>query len=302
MDFFQLPSLAMLRCFEAAAKHQSFTAAAEELRLTQGAISRHVKELEEQVGAALFTREGRGVRLTDAGNELARNLIKDLERLRRTIGQAIARGNAAQVLSIAVLPTFGARWLLPRLTVFKALHSELEFVVHSRSEPFDLVENGIDLAIHFGGPDWPGTRLTKLCGEDLVVVAAPQLIERFSLTDLSDTFAMPLLHLSSRPMLWESFRQSIPGVQSPARQGSYFDQFSLIIAAASAGLGAAILPTYLIETELAAGILVHIENVPDPAGRKYYIATPAGVNKPLVNQFTTWIRQQVNQQIPGFTP
>ncbi|OXT02815.1 transcriptional regulator [Notoacmeibacter marinus] len=290
-----LPSLATLRCFDAAARHQSFTAAAEELGLTQGAVSRHVKELEEQIGAALFRREGRGVRLTDAGRSLAGRLYLDLERLRHTIGNAVAAGSSREILSIAVLPTFGARWLIPRLKHFRAERSDLELVVHSRSEPFDLEESRIDLAIHFGTDDWPGMQLTPLCQEELVAVAAPDLVRRFELHEPARLFDVPLLHLTSRPMLWEAFRQTLKGTTGSGRTGSYFDQFSLIIAAASAGLGAAILPIYLIEEELAAGALVELTSVPDAYGRSYYIATPAGLNKPLTMQFTNWLRRQVGQ-------
>lgn len=292
-----LPSLAVLRCFEAAAKHQSFTAAAEELGLTQGAISRHVKELEEQVGAALFRREGRGVRLTDAGQNLARDLFDDLERLRRTMSHAVAAGSSTQLLSIAVLPTFGSRWLMPRLPDFKKGREDLELVVYSRTEPFDLAESGIDLAIHFGGDDWPGAQLTPLCPEGLVAVASPEMIEMFDVRGPEDIFRMPLLHISSRPLLWEKFRQTMPGLETPARKGSYFDQFSLVIAAAVAGLGAAILPTYLIEDEIKSGALLQIAAVPDFFGRSYFIATAAGANKPLAQQFSNWIRKQVRR--PG---
>ncbi|MBO6727764.1 MAG: LysR family transcriptional regulator [Rhizobiaceae bacterium] len=294
-----LPSLAVLRCFEAAAKYQSFTAAAEELNLTQGAVSRHVKELEGRVGAALFRREGRGVRLTDAGRDLAGNLNLDLERLRRTIDNAVAAGSARELLTIAVLPTFGARWLLPRISDFKAGRDDLEFVVHSRSAPFDLVESGIDLAIHFGADDWPGAQLTPLCEEELLAVVSPDLAKRAGLRQPADLFEVPQLHLASRPMLWETFRQSL-GIDGPtARKGSYFDQFSLIIAAAIAGLGAAILPAYLLEEELASGSLVEIAQVPDVLGRSYYIATPAGVSRPITAQFSAWMRAQIRRRGRG---
>ncbi len=292
-----LPSLAVLRCFEAAAKHESFTAAAEELALTQGAVSRHVKELEDQVGAPLFRREGRGVRLTDAGRNLAKELFDDLDRLRRTISHAVAAGSTTQLLSIAVLPTFGSRWLMPRLPDFKESREELELFVYSRSDPFDLSEAGIDLAIHTGEKEWPGAQLTPLCPEGLVAVAAPQLVSRFGDAP-RDLFQMPLLHMSSRPLLWESFRQTLPGVDAPARKGSYFDQFALIIAAAVAGLGAAILPTYLIENELQSGALIQMSVLPAPFGRNYYIATPAGMTKPLAAQFTTWLKKQVSRPVP----
>ncbi len=291
-----LPSLAVLRCFEAAAKYESFTAAAEELSLTQGAVSRHMKELEDQIGAALFRREGRGVRLTDAGRNLARELFDDLERLRRTISHAVAAGGATKLLSIAVLPTFGSRWLMPRLPDFKSTREDMELFVYSRSDPFDLSEAGIDLAIHTGGEEWPGAQLMPLCPEGLVAVAAPQLVNKFGDTP-RDLFNMPLLHMSSRPLLWENFRQTLAGVDMPARKGSYFDQFALVIAAAVAGMGAAILPTYLIENELQSGTLHQISVLPDSFGRNYYIATPAGHTKPLATQFATWLRKQVSRPI-----
>ncbi len=292
-----LPSLAVLRCFEAAAKYESFTAAAEQLALTQGAVSRHIKELEEQVGAPLFRREGRGVRLTDAGRNLANELFDDLARLRRTISHAVAAGSSTQLLTIAVLPTFGSRWLMPRLPGFKIGRDDLELVVYSRSEPFELFDSGIDLAIHSGSDEWPGAKLTPLCPEGLVAVAAPQLINKFGAKEPKDLFEMPLLHMSSRPLLWENFRQTLPGVDRPARKGSYFDQFALVISAAIAGLGAAILPTYLIETELQSGALIQVSTLPEPFGRNYYIATPVGVTKPLAAQFSAWIRKQVSRPL-----
>ncbi|MCO6188632.1 LysR substrate-binding domain-containing protein [Rhizobium sp. L1K21] len=291
-----LPSLAVLRCFEAAAKHESFTAAAEELSLTQGAVSRHIRELEDQIGAALFRREGRGVRLTDAGRTFARELFDDLERLRRTISHAVAAGSTTKLLSIAVLPTFGSRWLMPRLPEFKNVRDDLELFVYSRSEPFDLSAAGIDLAIHTGGEEWPGAQLTPLCPEGLVAVAAPQLVHKFGDTP-RDLFNMPLLHMSSRPLLWENFRQTLAGVDVPARKGSYFDQFALVIAAAIAGMGAAILPTYLIESEIQSGTLRQISVLPDSFGRNYYIATPAGQTKPLATQFANWLKKQVSRPL-----
>ncbi|WP_343072347.1 LysR substrate-binding domain-containing protein [Roseibium litorale] len=289
-----LPSLAILRCFEAAARHQSFTAAAEDLSLTQGAVSRHVRELEDHVGAALFRREGRGVRLTEAGRVLAENLAGDLERLRRTISHAVAAGETRQALSIATLPTFGTRWLVPRLRSLRALSPDVELVLYSRGEPFDLAGSGIDAAIHFGSADWPGAQLTPLCPEGLVAVAAPSLAEEYGLKGPADLLAMPLLHISSRPYLWDQFGQSLTDAARPARRGSSFDQFSLVIAAAIAGLGAAIIPRYLIEAEITSGALIEVAQVPPATGKAYFIATPSGVRNPLAAQFISWIKGQVS--------
>jgi len=291
----RLPSTAVLRCFEAAAKHESFTAAAQELSLTQSAVSRQVKELEDHIGAPLFRREGRGVRLTEAGKALAKPLCSDLDRLRRTFAHAIAGGAGPRVLAIAAPPTFAARWLVPRLHRFQDLHKGLEMVVYSRSDPFDLHEEQVDVAIHFGGWDWPGAQLTPLCPEDLVAVAAPTLCASHPITAPADILAMPLLYLSSRPYLWHRLAQSLAYPDTP-RSGSTFDQFSLVIAAAIAGMGAAILPTYLIEHELADGRLLRLADVGTDTAQSYFVATPMGQVTPLATAFTAWLRKQVVKQ------
>ena len=292
-----IPSISVLRCFEAAAKHQSFTAAAEELGLTQSGVSRQVKELEDQIGAPLFRREGRGIRLTRAGKAFAEAIFSDLARLRKTVSEAVAAGEGQEVLSIAVLPTFAERWLVPRLGDFKARRPNLDLMLYSRSEPFDLGEQGIDVAIHFGASDWPGAKLTPLCPEDLVVTAAPGLIEASAISGPADIFNLPLLHMTSRPHLWRVFQKTLDDDTAHAQQGSYFDQFSLIIAAATAGMGAAILPTYLIEAELAAGALVKLGSVEDGSGHHYYVATPPGKRSAAAAEFVAWIQKQVRRRV-----
>jgi LysR family glycine cleavage system transcriptional activator len=291
----RLPTLAVLRCFEASAKQESFTAAAEELGLTQSAVSRQVKELEDQIGAPLFRREGRGVRLTGAGRALADVICDDLERLRRTMRHAVAAGTGPQVLAIAAPPTFAARWLVPRLPEFRDMHNGLEMVVYSRSEPFDLHKEQIDVAVHFGGWDWPGAQLSPLCPETLVAVASPDLVARYDVSESVDLLNMPLLHLSSRGHLWEEFALSLNENGSTFRRGSTFDQFSLVISAALAGMGAAILPTYLIERELNDGQLIRLADVTSDTAKSYFVATPMGQNLPLSASFTSWLRKQVVQ-------
>ena len=292
-----IPSISVLRCFEAAAKHQSFTAAAEELGLTQSGVSRQVKELEDQIGATLFRREGRGIRLTQAGRSLADGVFSDLSRLRRTISQAVAAGETQEILTIAALPTFATRWLVPRLKDFKNRRANLDLMVYSRSEPFDLVEQGIDVAIHFGANDWPGAKLSPLCPEDLIVVASPALLEAYPVTKKTDIRKMPLLHMTSRAHLWRAFQKTVREATTNVQTGSYFDQFSLVISAAVNGMGAAILPTYLIEPELAGGDLVDLASVRDGSGHNYYLATPPGELSSPAAEFLTWIRGQVSRRV-----
>ena len=289
-----LPSLAVLRSFEAAAKHQSFTAAADDLRISQAAISRQVRELEEIIGCQLFRKEGRGVALTAAGAALAEELHVGLDRLRDTIRKAQGAGEAGQTLTVAVLPTFSSRWLARRLPEFRALYPNVQFTFKSRTEPFDLISDGVDVAIHFGAPDWIGGNHVTLCPEALVAIAAPRLVEEAGLDDATAYVDLPLLHLASRRKAWPAFFDQLGLDPATAYRGDLFDQFSTIISSTIAGLGASIVPAYLVEAELAQGTLVAFGK-PDPGNGKYYAVTPSGLANPLASSFCNWIAHAARQ-------
>ena len=286
-----LPSTSVLRCFEAAAKHQSYTVAAEELQVTQGAISRQIKELEALMGVTLFRREGRGIALTDAGRSFADRLSPDLERLRQSITLARAAGQGGKILTIAVLPTFATRWLVPRLPSFQKQYPDVQLTFYSRAEPFDLAAEGIDLAIQFGREEWGGITLAELCPEDLAVVAAPDLVARFQVTSPKDIMRLPRLHLLSRKSAWPQYVADLGHMRDDIMQGTLFDQFSTMIAAAIEGMGAAIVPSYLIETELNGGAL-KVLGRPKSQGQSYFVATRAGEVNLMAEAFKTWIRRE----------
>ncbi|UZD91454.1 LysR substrate-binding domain-containing protein [Cognatishimia activa] len=246
------------------------------------------------MGTALFRREGRGVRLTEAGTSLARDVSADLDRLRSTFDHAIAAGGDRKVIRMSAPSTFSCRWLLPRLPAFKELHPEIEFIVSSRAGPYDLTEARDDLAIHFGGLDWPHSQLTTLCFESLVVVAAPTLLKPSTKSPVEHLKPLPRLHMQSRPDLWNDVSQAYNLTDEPVGSGSYFDQFSLVIAAAKAAMGAAILPTYLIESELKDGSLVKLLDVPVKDMRGYVIVTPLTPRAPLIKEFINWLKTQVS--------
>lgn len=281
-----------MRSFEAAARHESYTMAAEELGVTQGAVSRQVRELEAALGVTLFRRVGRAVRLSKAGRALFEELAGDLQRLNGTINRAIAAGDGASLLTLAVLPTFATRWLVPRLPDFKYLHPGIELDLHSYTTPFSLEERRVDLAIHFGHEDWPGARLRKLFPEKLVVAAAPVLLGAQRPFEEQHVFDLPLLHLTSRPGLWSEYHASLGLDARAVFPGMRFDQFSMLIEGAVAGLGAAILPSYLIEAELASGALVQTGQLVNASGSAYFIATPTGQRNEAVQAFADWIIRQ----------
>ena len=291
-----LPSLAALRAFECAARHGSFTLAAEELHLTQSAVSRQIKELEAGLGFILFRRNGRRVTLTDAGARFADELSVDLNRLKQTVTRAVAAGNDKTVLRIATLSTFACRWLIPRLPDFEEKHPDIEISLSARLNPFDFENERFDLAIHHGIDDWPDTQMTKLCEEAILPVCSPEFRDKHGLTDLNVIIKAALLHLETRPHQWSEWLRLIGQVAPPTPRGKIYDQWSMVIAAAVAGLGAGLVPQYLIEEELAKGALVTLSDISLPTQNTYYIVTPAGTSNPLVHRFNTWVRSKVTRR------
>jgi len=289
-----LPSLAVLRCFEAAARRESFTLAAEELHLTQSAVSRQVRELEHFVGFPLFRRVGRRVVLSEAGRRFADALGGDLQRLRQTLYQAIAAGDERRALRVASLPTFASRWLIPRLGVFEAENPDVVVSIGTRLEPFDFAREPFDVAIHFGNEDWPDTRMDHLCDEEMLAVAAPGFVARHGLGEILALGEAPLLHLDSRPNAWREWFRAAGLPEEPALRGKWFDQFSMIIAAATASLGVGLLPAYLIEDELASGRLERIGETALRTDKSYFLVMPAGEQDELRDRFIDWIRGQVS--------
>lgn len=288
----QLPDLAALQAFEAAARHSSFTRAAVELNLTQSAVSRQVKELETQLGLSLFERIRQRIVLSSAGHRLRPEIEALLAGLQHLTLRAASGRDVTGHLSVATLPTFGSRWLIPRLPKFLKVHPGLQVSVIARQGAFDLIAAGVDLAIHYGKPAWPGASCSYLCGETVLAVASPAVIDRASLPP-----DLPLLHLESRPMLWPEWLEAQGQAAARGFQGHHFDQFSLLIEAALAGMGAALLPTYLIERELRAGDLCPLGGGALTTDAAYYVVTPdEHASDPVAAAFREWIITQVSRQ------
>lgn len=287
-----LPPTTLLHAFEAAARTQSFTLAARELSLTQSAVSRQIRALEEMLGAPLFHREKQKVYLTLSGTAYAREIRDALNRISNaTLG---FRANpAGGSLHIAVLPLFGARWLTPRLPRFLSEHAELRVNLTTRNAPFDFRFDTVDAAIHFGAREWPGARLDFLMKERLVPLCSPLLKKEARYKQPVDLVGAPLLHLVSRPDAWERWFAAM-GVDPGEVHGMLFDQFALIIEAARAGLGVALLPERLVERELGCGDLVQtVEGLYDSPDA-YYLAWPdTHENHPPLELFQAWILREL---------
>lgn len=286
-----LPPMQVLLAFEAAARHQSFTVAAQELNLTQSAISRQIRSLEDMLGSELFVRERQTVRLTTAGESYAQEVRAALQRVSAaTLGfRANPQGGT---LNLAILPTFGTRWLAPRLPGFMAQHPGVTLNLTTRLAQFDFQADQLDAAIHYGLPDWPGAGLDFLMKEVVVPACSPALRKRHRMARPQDLLKAPLLHVMSRPDGWKRW---FAAVQTPLRdaQGMVVDQFAVAAQAAIAGLGVALLPRFLIESELAHGDLVLAVDRPVETPESYYLAWPLSrENHPPLKAFRDWIRTQ----------
>ncbi|RWR14796.1 LysR substrate-binding domain-containing protein [Paenirhodobacter populi] len=283
-----LPSLSLLQAFEATARLNSVTMAAQELSLTQSAVSRQIRALEEQIGTALFHREKQSLRLTHGGAAYAREVREALARISQASMNLRANPHGG-TLSLAILPTFGTRWLAPRLPAFLAQHPGITINLVTRLRPIDFAAEAVDAAIQFGRADWPGGRVLRLMGEQVVPACAPDLAARFGFATVSDLPGAPLLHLTSRPDAWERYLEH-HGIDPGQIHGMLFDQFATVAQAAASGLGVALLPTFLIEDEIARGRLVCPVGLPMRSKQAYHLCWPADHDDhPPLSRFRDWL-------------
>lgn len=288
------PDFINLQAFECAARHQNFSRAAQELHLTQSAISRQIADLEQQTGVKLFERIRQRVILSEAGERLLPEVKQLLAQAERLMIGAVATGQMATSLRIATLPTFGGKWLVPRLGRFLNHHPTVAISIESRSTQFSFQEENFDLAIHFGLPTWANASCTFLCHETVLPVASPALSTSIAPGSETSLSRIPLLHLTTRPKLWSDWSQN-HGINLPqAYQGLRFDQFSMLISAAAAGLGFALLPTYLIESELQSGALMPLADLPMQTENAYFIVRPENKKAQLAaRNFEAWLLEEV---------
>lgn len=274
-----IPNLAALQIFEAAARHESFTRAADELALTQSAVCRQVASLENRLGVALFLRIKKRVVLTPHGRHYAVQIRKSLERIERDTLELMAQRGVGRVLELAVVPTFASQWLIPRLPQFRVLRPDITVNLSIRTEPFLFSDSPFDAAVYFGRSVWPGTQGTLLFREgNAVPVCSPALVPRGAALTPERLIDMPLLHLSTRPDAWrEWFRTHGFGDDARAVRGPRYELFTMLSSAALAGMGVALMPEILIADELATGRLTVPLDMPLASEAGYYLVAPDAV-------------------------
>ena len=289
-----LPSLNALRAFEAAARHLSFTRAADELNVTQAAVSHQVKALEERLGVRLFRRLNRRLMLTDAGQMLQPPLGEALDRM----ADAVARLKHEDkgVLTITTMESFAASWLVPRLARFRRRNPDIDVRLMLSDEPVDLPREGIDAGIRYGRGSWPRAVVERLMTEELFPVCAPALLRGGrTLERPRDLAHFTLLHDDMRQdwVMW-LMAAGVDGID--ATRGPAFQHSNLVVQAAMAGQGVALGRSVRVADALADGRLVKPFDIALPSDYAYYLAlAEGGEGRPKVRAFRDWLMEEAQR-------
>ncbi|WP_116134667.1 LysR family transcriptional regulator [Tropicimonas sp. IMCC34043] len=283
-----LPSISMLLAFEAVVRSGSVTAAAHELNLTQSTVSRLVQNLEQQIGCVLFLRRRKRLVPTEAALAYRDKIALGLDMIQRA-GMGLIANPGGGTLSLAVLPTFGTRWLAPRLSGFFDRNPGVSINLATRVKRFVFDAEGFDAAIYFGEADWPGARHLKLFDERYTACAPRAFLDSHPIVRAEDLAAEPLLLLESRTTAWNDWFQGQGAAARPI-SGMVMDQFSMMIQSAISGFGIALLPDYLADLETREDRLAPILTPSIPGAGSYWLAWPER-NDPLapLECFRDWL-------------
>ncbi len=285
----RLPSTQALRTFEVAARLLNFTHTADQLKLTQGAVSHQIRELETLLGVILFERQARGLALTDSGQNYLPYVREALDRL-RSGSEALARQRQGQVLTVTMSPNFANKWLVPRLGDFAADHPDIDLRISAARRHVDFTTDGIDLGIRHGTGDWPHLNVTRLCPEWYLPVCSPALLASGpGIARPADLAAHVLLHDRERAR-WREWLAAFGVDVANAEQGPIFSDTSLAIDAAVAGQGVALARSALAALDLAAGRLLCPLPQRLAAHFAYWIVHPKAIPpSPAIDAFRDWL-------------
>ncbi|MDB5893682.1 MAG: transcriptional regulator, LysR family [Rhodoferax sp.] len=302
------PTISELNAFHVAAKHLSFTRAARELCVTQGAISRHVAGLEAYLGTPMFLRRSPGLELTEAGLVYLNATLPAISQLETATAQLMSQGGSGGTLNLSVPPTFATHWLFARLPHFKSHvpQVDLNFVRYQHAHDF-AATHAFDAAIQYGTGAWPNASARYLIGKETSLVCSPGLQAELKLNNVAQLEHATLLQHVEVPFAWQEWLDAHHGQALNGLFGPRFNQYSLIIRAAVAGFGLGVVPTCLVEDELASGALVEPLTAPaaprHQSSEGYYLCAPAGhTNLPAFKLFGAWLLQRCEQADRAATP
>jgi len=280
----QIPSLIALECFDAVIRHGLVTRAAEELHLTQSAVSRQIGNLELFARQQLFTRVKKRLHPTEAALQFAEKLKLLLDGLEQETMRLISAQVENKVLKLGLLPTFGSRWLIPRLANFTENHSDIQLNIVTGLTYNDFHAAGVDVAIMYGSGEFPGFCSARIMDEEIVPVISPDLYNHPNIMTYEH------LQMATRPNAWRDWLtgQSLDPTQQ--KFGPKFENFTMMIEAARSGLGVAVLPKMYVETDLKAGRLIAPFGSPVTSQNGYYVAVAEHLkDAPKTKAFQRWV-------------
>jgi LysR family transcriptional regulator, glycine cleavage system transcriptional activator len=301
----RLPSLNALRAFEAAARHLSFTRAAAELNVTQTAISHQIRGLEERLGVQLFRRLPRGLLLTEEAQRYAPALRAAFEQIATATEELSASGSGG-VLTLSTVPSFAAKWLVPRLGRFRAAHPEIDLRISASLRAVDFAREDFDAAIRMGRGNYPGLRVDALFGEVMFPVCSPRLLAGPKpLSRPEDLRHHVLLHdvdasisaFAAPPQAWRLWleRAGVQGID--VQRGPVFEDSAMLLDAAAEGQGVALGRSALVVADLAAGRLVQPFDISLPFALTHYLVCPeATADRPKIAAFRAWLLAEARAQ------
>lgn len=293
-----LPPLNWLRAFEMAARHMSVTRAAAELGVSPSAVSQQIKQLEDFLQVKLISRVGNRLILTDAGHESLPGFIEAFRQLNDTV--TIARGIAdAGSVNVSIAPSLAIKWLLPRLSRFYEKYPEIDLAIFTSMDVASFDRTGIDIAIRYGSGLYPGLFSMRLMAERVIPVCSPELIAKTgSLNTPSDLVAYTLLHEwpaeqdRSCPT-WRTFLSSTDVSVIDARRGPQFNQASMVVDAACAGLGVALAKERIAMHDFECGNLIALFDIKFDVEFAYHlVCLPEKVRLGKISKFIEWISDE----------
>jgi LysR family glycine cleavage system transcriptional activator len=294
------PPILSLRVFEAAARLASFSRAADELGITAGAVSQHIRVIEEFAGQPMFRRLGRGVELTDAGQAAFGHASTAMAEMLQA-GRAMRMSLRGRRISISTAPSFASKWLIPRLSKFQESYPDVEVRMSADMALVDFSGSDIDLAIRYGPGGYEGLHCERMMSESVVVVASPRLLEgRAPVRSAVDLLDLPLIHDDGPERdpscpTWPMWFAARGAKRDDAERGLRFNHSGLALEAAVAGKGLVLAKRQLALRDISEGTLVApLQESDAPLGFAYWLVWPRGRRfEPAQAAFLSWLREQV---------
>jgi len=288
----RLPPLSALRPFEAAARLESFSRAADELHLTHGAVSRQVRALEDHVGAPLFTRHGKRVALTAAGRAYAERVRQALQEIVQAT-EAAGDGRRDSRLTLSVLPSFASRWLMPRLIRFMDAHPKIEVNVLTTNQLANFAADEVDIAIRFGRGPWPGLACEKFLDDEYFPVASPRMNRGKLPREPKDLLKLRVMREDRDH--WQQWLEAAGVPLEKPLEGPLFHDSTYSLAAAARGEGVALARRSIVGEDLERGVLKRLFDVGVRSSESYWFVSPKQIAEaPKVKAFRAWVKSELS--------